>query len=181
METLRQKAQNATKIVFILTIFLVFIPRKIKSQVSSSLTCEQHSIISSVFRESNEDPIFVYFMTIRYEKWMSLVWDKDFMHEDGIAFCNFDVPELKEAFKELRYKLEGLYIKSMSRNMLDNKFKLRRNSKRKDVLFISEPLIIGKYSFVFYRVNSEKGLWVQKVDNGIWNYECAVPLEFELH
>jgi hypothetical protein len=174
--------KSAIKIGLFSILFFVFFVQKGNAQITSELSNEQHQIFTSIFKKSGDSPTCVYFQTFKYESWMTLIWDKEFLKEDGIAFCVFDDPELKEAFKVLRDRVEILQIKTLNKSILDTKFKLTRNSKKKRVLFVSEPVIIREYAFQFLKSKTDKSLRVQKKDKeGNWNYECGVPLLFELH
>jgi hypothetical protein len=181
-ELIKQKVKSVSKF-FVITLFVLFVsPKKVISQTMEMLNEEQHLIHISIFKESKEYPILVYYQTIRYESWMSLIWEEEFLSEDGIAFCSFDDPDLKEAFDELKNRVYDLEIKTLNRSRLDLKFKLIRNSRKKQLLFVSEPLIIGKYSFEYLKSKNNKSLRVQKKDQqGNWIYECGVPIQFELH
>jgi hypothetical protein len=182
MEQIKQMGQSVIRNGLILFLLSIMSFQITNAQETNKLNYEQHLIFTSVFKQSKDSLILVYFQTFQYESWMSLVWDKEFLKEDGIAFCTFTDPTLKEAFLELKDRLEKLEVKSFNKKSLKKKFKLKRNSKKEQVVKISEPLIIGEYAFLFLKSNTDKSLHVQKKDKeGNWHYECGVPLVFELH
>ena len=174
--------RSVNKINGLIVIFLVFLASKAICQDYQELEYEDHQKLASIFEKSSESRIIVYFETFEYESWMNLIWGKDFLNEDGIAFCNFEDPQLKQAFYALKDRLIDLEIKRFNKNHLENKFKLTKNSKKRDAISISESLVIGEYSFMFLKSETDKSLWVQKKDrSGNWRYECSVPLEYKLH
>jgi hypothetical protein len=182
MELIKQMGQSVIRIILILGLFLIMLFQIGNAQVINVLNHEQHQIFTSIFEQSGDSPTLVYFQTFEYESWMSLIWEKEFLKEGGIAFCTFDHPELKEAFTVFKNRLDQLEVRTFNKRLLNKKFKLIKNSKKEQVVNISEPLIIGEYSFIFLKLNTDKSLRVQKKDKeGNWNYECGVPLEFELH
>lgn len=172
-----------SKNISVLFFFFSFLLPQIGStQNRIDLSEEQHVIINSTFKESKDSQIRIYFQTLEYEPWMSFIWEKEILKEDGIAFCTFENDELKKAFESLKDRIDRLEVRSIFSDRLDCKFKLIRNQKKDGLLFISEPLIIGNYSFQFLKSESEKSLQVLKRINGTdWVYECGVPIQFVLH
>jgi len=113
---------------------------------------------------------------------MKLVWDKENISDKGAGFCSFQDPELKMAFLALKDQIFGLLEKKIDSKKLSSKFRITKNKNAKNVRFITESIIIGNYSFQFVRTLDQKSVHVQKKEaSGIWNYECGVPLEFDLH
>lgn len=183
-ETINQMVKSVIKVSLILGIFLFvcLFSKEGFSQVRSELCKEEHKIIDSSFKKSTEESIQIYFQTIGYESWMNLVWDKDNRREDGIGLCVFDDPEMERAFEKLRGLVGNLLVKSLVKEKLGKRYKLVKNTRKDNFLFLSEPITIGNYSFLFRKSKSTKSLLVQErsLEND-WNPKCVVTLYGELH
>lgn len=113
---------------------------------------------------------------------MELIWDKDNRREDGIGLCVCDDPEMERAFEKLRGLIGNLVVKNLVKEKLEKKYKLVKNTRKDNFLFLSQPIIIGNYSFLFRKSKSTKSLLVQErsLEND-WDPKCVVTLYGELH
>lgn len=141
-----------------------------------------YSIINSSIQYSSEKKIRILNKTLPYENWMDEVWNKDNFDEQGAGFCLFEDSELEKAFWELKIKVKSLTEKTLLESKLEDRFKMKSNEKAGLILAFSEPIIIGDFSFIFRKTQSTTSLYVQRKDaNGIWDYECGVPISGVLH
>lgn len=182
METIKHMEKSVIKIKLTVLILFVFSSGMTFSQSIKELAIEQYEILESTYKEANEETIQVYFQTLEFEPWMNLLWDDDYLSEIGIGLCSFSDEEFKASFQLLRGCVRDLEKKKINSKHLEKKFRLTKNKKTKNVRFFSEAIIVGRYSFQFVRNSNNKSVHVQKKDKeGNWNYECGVPLLFELH
>jgi len=183
-ETMHLMVKSIIKVSSILGVilFVGLFSNEGFTQVRTELCEEEHKIIETSFKKSTEESIQIYFQTFGYESWMELIWDKDNRREDGIGLCVFDGPEMERAFEKLRGLVGDLVVKNLVKEKLGKRFKLVRNAKKDNFLFLSEPIIIGNYSFLFRKSNSTKSLLVQERSlANDWNPKCGVTLYGELH
>jgi len=89
---------------------------------------------------------------------------------------------MEKAFEKLRGMVGDLVVKNFVKEKLGKRFKLVRNAKKDNFLFLSELIIIGNYSFLFRKSKSTKSLLVQERSlANDWNPKCGVTLYGELH
>jgi hypothetical protein len=179
-----QMVKSVIKVFLIVGVFLFaeLFSSEGFTQVRTALCEEGHKIIETSFKKSTQESIQIYFQTIGYESWMELIWDKDNRRQDGIGLCDFDDPEMERAFEKLRGLVGDLVVKNLVKEKLGKRFKLVRNAKKDNFLFLSEPIIIGNYSFLFRKSKSTKSLLVQeRTLTNDWNPKCVVTLYGELY
>jgi hypothetical protein len=180
----REMVKSVIKVFLIVGVFMFaeFFSSKGFTQVRIELCEEEHKIIDSSFKKSTKESIQIYYQTIGFESWMELIWDKDNRREDGIGLCVFDDPEMERAFEKLRGLVGDLLVKSLVKEKLGKRYKLVKNTRKDNFLFLSEPITIGNYSFLFRKSKSTKSLLVQErsLEND-WNPKCVVTLYGELH
>ncbi|KPQ17424.1 MAG: hypothetical protein HLUCCX10_06495 [Algoriphagus marincola HL-49] len=163
-------------------VFLLIFQNESFGQRKAELTEEQYNVLENTYRKAKEKTIDVYYHTIPFESWMQSLWNEDNYSDMGVGFCSFKEPDIKLAFSELKKQVFDLEEKEIYWKKLSDKIKTSKRKKRSKVSFLSEPIIIGDYSFVFSRSVDQKSVHVLKKDTlGKWKYECGVPLEFELH
>lgn len=162
--------------------FLLLLSQGSFCQIKLGKEHEKYTVISNAFRYSNEEIIKINKNTMAYEVWMDKIWGDDFYEDKGVGFCLFDDQELPKAFEELQELVKELESKKLLKKLIDRRFKLYRKENNDKVLTLSEPIILGNYSFLFRKSKRTKSLYVQKKNSeGIWDYECGVTLYGELH
>ena len=183
-ETIKPMVKSVIKTYFFLGFFFFWslFYQSTFAQKISELSKEQHLVINSIIKYSTEESIKVYIKTISYEPWMDLIKKKEFETLEIIGDCTSDILEFEQAIKSFKNLILGLEIKMLDPNELDSRFKLIKNPRRKNILFISEPILIGNYSFQFLKSINNKVLHVQK-KNSIesWEYGCGIFLSATLH
>ncbi len=163
-------------------VFLLILQNESFGQRKAELTEEQYKVLESAYRKAKEKTIYVYYHTIPFESWMQSLWNEDNYSDIGVGFCSFKESDIKLAFSELKKQVFDLEEKEINRKKLSDKIKTSKRKKRSKASFLSEPISIGDYSFVFSRSLDQKSVHVLKKDTlGNWNYECGIPLQFDLH
>lgn len=178
-----RKAKSVNKTYYLITSILVlFLWRVGFSQDTSEINLDKYKIVNNTFTFSSEKYIRIYSKTMNYEEWMDDIWNRYFLRDDGIGLCSFENERLKVAFDTLKTSLNTLVSKPINSEYLEKKLKLTQKSNRQGLIFISEPIIIGGYSFHFLKSKTNKSLFVSKMNSdGIWEYECGVTIYGELH
>lgn len=175
--------RSAISIYFILGLFIFICnSQKIFAQKAESLKNEQYLVINSIFKDSPEKSIKIYHSTIGFEEWMNFLNEDQFKDLEVIGYCNRENSEFKQAYDAFINLISGLKKKELESCNLDTKFKLIKNSRKKGVTFISEPILIGNFSFQFLKYFENKVLQVQKKSSTeSWDYECGIYFPTNLY
>jgi hypothetical protein len=176
------KNVNSLNLGFVVLSLLYFVSQHSFAQEEFGISQKKYEIISGVWPDSYVKNIKLNEKTLGYEVWMDEVWGDEFSTTIGVGFCLFEYQNLAKAFKDLRISVKNLEIKKFSKNLIDDRFDLKRRPKIDKVLTLSEPIILGDFAFLFFRSKKDKGLYVQKKNSeGNWDPECGVTLHGELH
>ncbi|GMQ27972.1 hypothetical protein Aconfl_06150 [Algoriphagus confluentis] len=174
-ELIRPMERSATSWGFLI-LFIIF-PLISEGQVEKNLTKEQYQVIEDAFRKSGKDETRIFFQTIDYKSWVHLLYGSYYRDKRGIALCSFEDPNLERAIDQLIDHVSNIRVKELSRNKLGKRFTLINDLTDYPYLSITEPIIIGEYSFILFKYPNSESLSVQKKNSeGNWVFECAIPL-----
>lgn len=163
-----------------LILFLSLGFQNVYSQKVTELNLEQHRIINSIYKYSPEKQIKLYKRTLEYESWMGFIKTTNFEDLEVIGYCSIKDSEFEKEFNEFKNVMVNLGSKKINSNDLDSKFKVKIISS-KNVLALSEPMIINEYSFQFIKSFYGRSLNVQKKnDHGNWDYACGIYFPTDL-
>jgi len=156
---------------------LIFIPFFAEAQNKEVLTKEQYKVIEDSFKNSGKEFTRLFYQTIDYKSWVHLLYGDYYREERGIGLCTFKDSQLEGAIDQLIYQVMNIQVKELNPKKLGKRFVLTRDLKEDSYLSITEPLIIGNYSFILFKYRYSESLEVQKKNhNGDWVYECSIPL-----
>jgi hypothetical protein len=159
-------------------IFMIA-PLSVTGQKSpNSLSDKQYEIINSFYSKS-ADPNILYHETIDYKSWINLIKPS---LEDNYSTCPFQDLSFSETVKALQLKVSVISLKKIDQERLLTKVKLSdksfQNTETGDSIpttSISEPLIVGKYAFMFQKKEHEELLLIfTKNDEDVWEWRCFI-------
>lgn len=175
--TMKQMEKDVIKL-FIYTIFIflnLWLPQKARAQRLLEVNNEQYLVITSVFKYSPEKTIKISRKTIPFESWMNFFQEGEFKNLEVIGYCTLQDIEFKQAVDEFRNLMPNLGVKKINQDKLIEKFHVVKNSKNSQVTSISEPKVLGNYSFQFLISGTTRVLNVQKKNKaGLWEYACGL-------
>lgn len=144
---------------------------------NSVFTEAQYEFLQSVFDENSGKDEKVYFQPRNTNSWL-----KEFLNsrsENGIGTCIYNDSYLKEAIDELE---ESEFKDRMfDEKKFPNAIIPTKNSKKKKGLHISEPIIIGSYTFLLIWTSKYEAVEIyhNETDKG-WQFKCFVILSGSL-
>jgi len=95
----------------------------------------------------------------------------------GIALCSFEDSQLEKAIDQLSDHVMNIQVKEFNPKKLGKRFVLIKDLTEQPYLSLTEPIIIGDYSFLLFKYPNSESLRVQKKnERGERIYECSVPL-----
>jgi hypothetical protein len=156
---------------------MILLPLIAGAQDKKDLTREQYQVIEDAFKNSGKDHTRIFFQTIDYKSWVHLLYGTYYREERGIALCSFDDPKLEGAIDQLIYHVKNIRVKELNKNKLGKRFVFIDDLTEYPYLSITEPIIIGDYSFILFKYPNSESLSVRKKNNeGNWVFECPIPL-----
>lgn len=181
METTEHKAKSVIRVWLIFLGLGICFSVNGFAQKKDPLTPEQYEIINSRYKYSKKETIVFAKKTFAYEPWMDLLYEKEFNDLEVIGYCTPEETKFKDALSKFIEVIKTIEAKKIDPSSLDPKIKLKRRAK-KEVLEMAEPVIVGDYSFQFFKLSRDKVLSIQKKDlDGQWEYECSIFLVAFLH
>jgi len=170
-----QKERNAIK--WIVFIILMGYSSICNGQKKNELTKEQYQVIEGAFKNSGKAETRLFYQTIDYKSWVHLLYGNYYREESGIGLCVFEDPQLEKAIDQLINHVGNLKVKEFNPKELGKRFVMTRNLDDQPYLSLTEPIIIGDYSFLLFKYKNSESLRVQKKDdNNQWVFECSIPL-----
>jgi|GEM_PF-876847 hypothetical protein len=158
-------------------VAFIMIPFFAEAQTKKELTKEQYKVIDDSFKNSGKEFTRLFYQTIDYKSWVHLLYGDYYREERGIGLCTFKDSQLEGAIDQLIYQVMNIQVKELNPKKLGKRFILIKDLKVGDYLSISEPMIVGDYSFILYKYRYSESLKIQKKNqNGDWEYECSIPL-----
>ncbi|MGM0943688.1 MAG: hypothetical protein ACQEW9_00815 [Bacteroidota bacterium] len=160
-------------------VFLVLLGSSLvcEAQQRDRLTKEQYEVIEGAFRNSGKDQTRIFFQTIDYKSWVHLLYGDYYREDWGIALCSFEDSKLEQAIDQVIDHVINIKVKEFNPRKLGKRFVLVKDLTEQPYLSLTEPIIIGDYSFVLFKYPNSESLEVQKKnEKGEWVYECSIPL-----
>ena len=159
------------KYTTILTLGLLFL-LGLGTQVSNAqLSQDQYDVLNVKYQGSSVQ-LFNY--TIEAKLWSKFLNPKDLDFYKS-ATCNFFDEEFIMACQEVETKLWDLQSKHLEKKNLSEDIVI---IDRYDLAHVrtTEPIIIGKYAFVFQEAEDNQFLFILVKEEGNWNSRCSLDL-----
>ena len=153
--TIKQMVRNANKWFIILVVFLL--PLLSIAQNKKDLSREQYKVIEDAFKNSGKDHTRIFFQTIDYKSWVHLFYGSYYRNEHGIGLCSFKDPKLKETIDQLIQYVMNIRVKELNQTKLGNRYILIQDLTEYPYLSITEPIILGDYSFILWKYQNQEG------------------------
>jgi len=155
----------------ILTLGLLFL-LGLGTQVSKAqLSQDQYDVLNVKYQGSSVE-LFKY--TIEAKLWSKFLNSKDLDFYKS-ATCNFFDEEFIMACQEVEAKLWGVRSKRLEKKKLPDAIQLIESYELASVR-TSEPVIVGKYAFVFQEAEDNQFLFILVKEEGNWNSRCSLDL-----
>jgi hypothetical protein len=175
-----EKSAINLQYVFLLGFVVLFSCLTTKTQgieQSPMVTKAQYEFLTSVFDDKSTKSEKVY-----YQPRNTNLWLKEFLNsrsENGIGTCLYEDSHLKEAIDELQtceFKVKMYEPSKFPKTIIPIK-----DSKKKKGLHISEPIMIGSYSFLLTWNNGYEAveIYYNEQDKG-WEFKCFIILSGKL-
>jgi len=175
-ELIKQKVKSVSRVLALLLMcYMLYFESQ--AQSDQKLTKEQYQVIEGAFKNSGLEYTRIFFQTIDYKSWVHLLYGTYYRQKGGIGLCSFEDPQLKNSIDQLIDHVTNIRVKEFSQNKLGKRFVLIQDLEEYPYLSITEPIIIGDYSFILFKYTNSESLKVQKKNKeGDWIYECSIPL-----
>jgi len=157
-----------------LAISIIFLLGLATQESNAQLSQEQYDVLNVKY-ENSSVKLFEY--TIE-----SKLWSK-FLHSKDLAFykaatCDFFDEEFMMACKEVEAKLWGMRSKHLEKKKLPDAIQLIESYELASVR-TTEPVIVGKYAFVFQEAEDNHFLFILIKEEGKWKRRCSLDLYYE--
>jgi hypothetical protein len=154
-------------------VALLMIPFFTEAQTKKELKKEQYKVIEDSFKNSGKESTKIFYQTIDYKSWVHLLYGDYYREKRGIVLCSFEDPQLERSIDQLSDHVMNIQVKELNPKKLSKRFILIKDLKDDSYLSVTEPIIIGNYSFMLFKYQYSESLEVQKKNqNGDWEYEC---------
>lgn len=158
-------------------LFNFFSTKVQNKEQTPKLTKAQYEFLESVFDEKMHK-----YKTVNYQPKNTNLWVNKFLNsrsENGIGTCLFDDPKLKEALDLLQ--ISKFKISTYDEKKFPKTITSIKNSNRKEGLNISEPILLGSYSFLLIWNNRYEAVEIYHNDLGKgWKFKCFAILSGKL-
>lgn len=174
-EIIKQMVKNVIKKFAV--VILILTPLFTEAQNKEVLTKEQYKVIEDSFKNSGKEFTRIFYQTIDYKSWVHLLYGDYYREERGIGLCFFKDTQLEWAIDQLINQVMNIQVKELDPKKLSKRFVLVKDLNEDSYLSITEPIIVGNYSFILYKYPYSESLKIQKKNqNEDWAYECSIPL-----
>lgn len=175
MERIKPMGQSVINKIAI--VALIMIPFFTEAQTKKELTKEQYKVIEDSFKNSGKESTKIFYQTIDYKSWVHLLYGDYYREKRGIGLCSFEDPQLERSIDQLSGHVMNIQVKDLNPKKLSKRFIFVMDLKEDTYLSITEPVIVGNYSFILFKYRYSESLRIQKRNqNGDWEYECSIPL-----
>ncbi|PZX58404.1 hypothetical protein LV84_01612 [Algoriphagus ratkowskyi] len=140
-------------------------------QSNAQLSEEQYKVLSSMYDGTSVE-LFEY--TIEAKLWSKFLNSKD-LDFYKIATCYFFDDDFMIASQEVEAKLWGARSKRLEKKKLPDAIELIESYELASVR-ITEPVIVGKYAFVFQEAEDNQFLFILIKEDNIWSWQCYLQL-----
>jgi hypothetical protein len=174
-EIIKQMVKSVIKLMVFITLALISFLSE--AQTKKELTKEQYKVIEDSFKNSGKESTKIFYQTTDYKSWVHLLYGDYYREKRGIGLCTFEDPQLERSIDQLIDHVMNIQVKELNPNKLSKRFILVKDLKDDSYLSITEPIIVGNYSFMLFKYQYSESLRIQKKNqNGDWEYECSIPL-----
>jgi hypothetical protein len=174
-EIIKQMVKSVIKLIVFITLALISFLSE--AQTKKELTKEQYKVIEDSFKNSGKESTKIFYQTIDHKSWVHLLYGDYYREKRGIGLCTFEDPQLERSIDQLIDYVMNIQVKELNPKKLSKRFILVKDLKEDSYLSITEPIIVGNYSFILFKYRYSESLEVQKKNqNGDWKYECSIPL-----
>lgn len=154
-----------------ITISVILLLGIATQQSNAQLSEEQYKVLSSMYDGTSVE-LFEY--TIEAKLWSKFLNSKD-LDFYKIATCYFFDGDFMIASQEVEAKLWGVRSKRLEKKKLPDAIQLIESYELASVR-TTEPVIVGKYAFVFQEAEDNQFLFILVKEEGNWNSRCSLDL-----
>ncbi|SIN99205.1 hypothetical protein SAMN05444394_2756 [Algoriphagus halophilus] len=143
----------------------------IANESSAQLSKEQYDVLNVSYKDTS---VKLFNYTIETKVWSKFLNSSDLDFYKS-ATCDFFDEEFILASQEVESKLWGLHSKHLEKKKLPAGIEI---VDRYDLALVrtTEPIIVGKYAFVFQEAEDNQFLFILIKENGKWNRRCSLDL-----
>lgn len=158
-------------------LFNLFTTKVQNNEQNPMLTKAQYEFLESVFNKKMTKSERVYYQPINTNLWLNKFLNS--RSENGIGTCLFDDPKLKAALGELQ--ISEFKISTYDEKKFPKTITSIKNPNKKDGIHISEPILIGSYSFLLIWNNRYEAVEIyhNESDKG-WEFKCFAIISGKL-